>query len=351
MMRDSTGLFTHTRRLSWRATTVATLGAFIVGSTVGSPVASALSKQPTDVVVSKLTSACEVVTREGDANRLDDGEDLSAVVRYLRLTITQAKKYDRTIVAIRPALQAQSAAITQLHKFVLVNISELTKLVAVAVKGNAVRFATQAETVAGRIAAPKARALDALNIAALPVCATVFDDGSEEDSASNALPTVRPALLPTAIPGYQFGEPTASELSQVKILFPTIGVAYSGITLVRMQDANSTYAATVVAVEFLPSLDDETRRRVLNVGAASLDATKSDPVNGFDVRVGGPVKGPDGPVVKVLAARGPLFLEFTFPAGPNDRATLVAAATAYMQAAPAAPATPAPTTTSVPGPI
>jgi hypothetical protein len=348
-MRESHGLLTQARRLSLRITAAATLGVFALGTAAGSPVASALSKQPTDVVVAKLTAACEVVTQEGDANQLDDGEDLSAVVRYLRLTITQAKKYDRTIVAIRPAIPAQSAAITQLHKFVLVNISELTKLVAVAVKGNAVRFAVQAETVAGRIAAPKARALDALNIAALPVCATVFDDGSEEDPASNTLPTVRPALLPTAIPGYVFADPTASESSQVQALSPTIGVAYSGITLTRMQDLNKTYVATVVAVEFLPSLDEETRRRVLNVGAASLDASKSDAVNGFDVRVGGPVRGPDGPVVKVLAARGPLFLEFTFPAGPNDRATLVAAATAYMQAVPAAP--PITSTPAQPGPV
>ncbi len=349
-MREFFGRGAQVKKSSIRATVAVTLAGSVVASLTGAPSAQALSKQPTDVVVSKLNVACEVLTRESDAVQIDDAEDLRGIVKYLKVGILQIKKYDRSVVAIRPAIAEQKAALSLVHKFALANVSELTKLTAVATKGDDLKFLLQAEAMTNRLEASRMKTIDALEAAELPACDALLDSGPSEDQSPTPVdvPTVKAALLPTAVPAYQLVDPTADERSQIQALAPAIEGTYSGITLLRLHDAANTYTATIAAFEFLPAVPEDVQRRSVNIAAAALDLATVDPVNGFDVRFGGPVKGLEGPVFKVIAFRGPLLIEFTSPANAIDGTALRAAATAYLQAVPAkAPADPTPVSGNV----
>jgi hypothetical protein len=97
----------------------------------------------------------------------------------------------------------------------------------------------------------------------------------------------------------------------------------------------------VIVLEFARQIPDADRQRGFNIGVATLGLKPVEPINGFQVSMGGPLAS-GGEYEKTLAYRPDALIEFSGPIGVGDLAQLKLAVNAFLAQLPAASTTPPP---------
>lgn len=296
---------------------------------------AAVAKQSTEVVIAKLDKACAVADRYASKS---SSTTYNAVREFKRI-VQLFTAYGTALKSINPASPAEAAAMKQLRNFVSFGKAESSvilklmsnKKTVVAGSDRTLTFLTTAEALAKTVRST-------FREVSLPPCDEMLvGDDSSDFEKTDTTPTAPPTTDPTAVGAGSIVDAILNQSSApngrqevAELNFPPLaglryrttpeyeGVAnqlygltksvYGAVSVRQIVDSVNAQFCLIAVFQILPSIDQPTRTRVVNVAAASLDAKEGASVNGYRVFIGGTAQ-----FDKAILARSDVFFEITFP--------------------------------------
>ncbi len=332
----------NSRRKALRSRTLSSIVCLAGGLTAfgisGAPDANAATaKQATPLVIARLDKGCAALAK------YDTASSPSSATAGFRTLVKLFTTYSTSLKTITPLSAIEADALKQLRNYVAFAKAESTVLLKLASSKKTAQAASD-RTITFFMTA------DALSVAirstfasvSLPLCEAVMLDGivdatesATNSSSTDALPVDVNSAIATVL-NQPAGENGRLEVSEV--YFPVLsGLSYrttpefdaianqvssatkniyAAVSVREIVDSTLTRFCIIAGFQFASTVDQPTRTRAVNTGAAALNTKEVAPINGYRVFIGG-----EPQFDKAFLSRGDVFLEFTFPP-TSDRAPI-----------------------------